>query len=473
VSEKGQNAYLQIAQGRTPAATRGVARATTARDRGKVGLGRRVGMAEEGGAAASLAALDQRHTAGDSPWHWGEGLQHERIDDVAALSAWLCDSGLDGLEVIDPDATPDYAERAKRLFERDGFVCVKALGAEQNAALHARVEQNLREIFLSGGDGGSVDPNMGAKGAWRYAFGSLSKTGSCLHLPEWAALVGMPAIDEILTTIWDSPNYACYMGGGDFVLPGSEYQPLHSDLGDATKSEKDAATGLLTDVLPPDAPEREGYVYTDMSKGSANVFFDPSHRLTVMQLPTPIINVHFTTVPWTTENGPLRIIPGTHRDDGEMPSLRNEPDWMKKGCCLCPLPAGTAIIRDIRTWHGGTPNISETVRAMPSTNYFAPWYNAAFRKCMPSSVYYNLSPRAQELCRYIVVEDGDEALELGWRELGPMGSATHAITPERMQELRNEPARGSQTGYWPPEGAAGGGPEELQLPVSGSSSAKL
>ena len=116
-------------------------------------------------------------------------LQHERIDDVAALSAWLCDSGLDGLEVIDPDATPDYAERAKRLFERDGFVCVKALGAEQNAALHARVEQNLREIFLSGGDGGSVDPNMGAKGAWRYAFGSLSKTGSCLHLPEWAALL--------------------------------------------------------------------------------------------------------------------------------------------------------------------------------------------------------------------------------------------------------------------------------------------
>ena len=89
--------------------------------------------------------------------------------------------------MIDPDATPDYAERAKRLFERDGFVCVKALGAEQNAALHARVEQNLREIFLSDGaaSAAAVDPNMGSKGAWRYAFGSLSKTGSCLvrHFP--------------------------------------------------------------------------------------------------------------------------------------------------------------------------------------------------------------------------------------------------------------------------------------------------
>ena len=90
-----------------------------------------------------------------------------------------------------------------------------------------------------------------------------------------------------------------------------------------------------------------------MAKGSSNVFFDKSNHLTVMQLPTPIINVHFTTFPWTTAHGPLRIVPGTHRNDGEMPSLRDEPSWMKKGCCLCPLPAGTAIVRDVRTWHGG------------------------------------------------------------------------------------------------------------------------
>ena len=50
-----------------------------------------------------------------------------------------------------------------------------------------------------------------------------------------------------------------------------------------------------------------------------------------------------------------------------------------------------------------------------------------------------------------------------------MGSATHALTPERMHELRNEPGRGSQTGYWPPEGA-GGGPEELQLPSNAGTS---
>ena len=165
----------------------------------------------------SLAALDQRHNSGGSPWHWGEGLQHERIVDVSALQAELADSGLVGMEVIDPSTDDNYAQTAAALFDRDGFVLVKALEPEQIASLHARVEQNLREIFLSGSDNAAVDPNMGAKGAWRYAFGSLSKTGSCLHLPEWAALVGIPAIDAILTAIWRSPHFSCYMGGGDFV----------------------------------------------------------------------------------------------------------------------------------------------------------------------------------------------------------------------------------------------------------------
>ena len=95
-----------------------------------------------------------------------------------------------------------------------------------------------------------------------------------------------------------------------------------------------------------------------------------------------------------------------------------------------------------------------------------PWYNAAYRKCMPRDIYEGLSPRAQQLCRYIVHEPGEPMPEHGWRELGPLGSATHLLSPERMQQLRNEPARGSQTGYWPPDGG-GGGPEELQLPANG------
>ena len=67
---------------------------------------------------------------------------------------------------------------------------------------------------------------------------------------------------------------------------------------------------------------------------------------------------------------------------------------------------------------------------------------------MPRPTYDTLSPRAQQLCRLIVADEG-EALDLGWRPLLPFGGAT-ALSAERMQDLRNEPVRGSHTGYWPP-----------------------
>ena len=304
--------------------------------------------------------LDMRHTVGHSPWHWEDGTQHEKIGNLAALQAKIAQGGGlgGGPELVSP-REERFAARAAALFQRDGFVCLRdALTPEQTAALASRVDQNLAEIFRAG------DPNGGAKGAWRYAFGSLSKTGSCLHMPEWAHLVGLPAVDAVLTEVWGSKDFVLYMGGGDFVLPGSEYQPLHSDLGDASKNEIDSVSALLTDILPLDAPEKPGKCYT-RSPG----FFDPSHQLTIMDLPTPVINVHFTTFDWTHQCGPLRIVPGTQRSRAMIPALSEEPDWMKLGGMLCPLPAGTAIIRDVRTWHGGCPNVGDIPRAMPSTNY--------------------------------------------------------------------------------------------------------
>ena len=70
------------------------------------------------------------------------------------------------------------------------------------------------------------------------------------------------------------------------------------------------------------------------------VLYGGTGRLTTPKRRFPARAV--TTVDWTTQNGPLRIVPGTQRlpEDREMPSLRDEPDWMKKGCCLCPIPAG-------------------------------------------------------------------------------------------------------------------------------------
>ena len=159
--------------------------------------------------------------------------------------------------------------------------------------LRALTEVVMKEIV-------ALDQFQGAKGAWRYMFGGSSITGECVHLPEWAALSELPVIDAILTEFWGSAEYTCHGGGGDFILPGSEYQPLHSvrpltpppchnlsplasasklswlvgcqDMGDASKTEWDDSTDppRQTDRMALDAPERPDRRYT-RSAG----FFDP------------------------------------------------------------------------------------------------------------------------------------------------------------------------------------------------------
>lgn len=176
------------------------------------------GVAHTTWAARSMAyaALDRRASIHDSKWHWGDGIQHTVIRDLAALQSELIEeSGIKGLEVVDP-TEPGYAVRAAKLFHRDGFVCVRdALTPEHLASLKKRCDDAMVAVV-------EQDDFGGAKGAWRYMFGGSSLTNSCMHFPEYAQLAALRAVDPVLTKIWGSPDFICYGGGGDFCLPGSE-----------------------------------------------------------------------------------------------------------------------------------------------------------------------------------------------------------------------------------------------------------
>jgi hypothetical protein len=151
------------------------------------------------------SSLDRRSTVRNSGWHWGDGVQHEAIHDLAALQEELtANSGISGLEVVDP-AEPGFASRAAKLFHRDGFVCIKdALTPEHLAALRVRCEDAMHAIV-------GADQFGGAKGAWRYMFGGSSITNSCMHFPEYAQLSALPTVDPVLTEIWGTPDYICYV----------------------------------------------------------------------------------------------------------------------------------------------------------------------------------------------------------------------------------------------------------------------
>jgi len=73
----------------------------------------------------------------------------------------------------------------------------------------------------------------------------------------------------------------------------------------------------------------------------------------------------------TLENGPTRVVPGSHRrsDDDEP-----ERDWRLPypGERLITAPAGSVLVLDPAVWHGGTANRRGTPRRVVTTAYSAP-----------------------------------------------------------------------------------------------------
>ena len=61
---------------------------------------------------------------------------------------------------------------------------------------------------------------------------------------------------------------------------------------------------------------------------------------------------------------------------------------------------------------GGTPNLSNHVRSIPSATFCAPWFNPsaatnARLRSLPHPVFKSLSARGQEVAKGLAAEDGD------------------------------------------------------------------
>lgn len=246
--------------------------------------------------------------------------------------------------------TAAEAEGAAEAFHRDGFACVRdALSPEQLAFAQKGASRVIAEQLAAVGA-----ENMN-RGFARHSFGDQ------IRHPEWAMLVDLPTILPILEAIWRSEEFTCMGAGGDYSLPGARIQRLHSDMGE--------------------------------------FLHDPQGLSTFHDLPAPFIVVNFPMTDFTPLNGAIRFVPCTQRSRASAPPLESEPVWMQEGL-LCA-PAGSAIIRDVRCWHGGTANNSASPRPMTSVGYYAPWFRAREAQVLPLDLYQTLSPRAQKLCRLL------------------------------------------------------------------------
>ncbi len=256
-------------------------------------------------------------------------------------------------------------------FRRDGFVLVSdILNQEQVQSLAAGCAEVIDEIL------DLDEQNKGNRGSGRYSFGGSSLTRSQLHRPAWQMLLEIPQVWTLLDALFESPNYILRAASGDFCLPGTEeYQPLHSDVSEWKVS----------------------------GNSPFSSYHDPRGQISLRDLSCPYICVNFLPQDVTRLNGPTRQIPGTQNSRAPIPSLKEEPEWMRLST-VCPAPAGSIMIRDVRAWHGGTPNLSNKVRSIPNLEFYAPWFREPMIPGIDYQDFQKLSERAQSFTRHLVVD---------------------------------------------------------------------
>ena len=271
-------------------------------------------------------------------------------------------NGIASLEIL----TPDQVSDAVRLFYRDGFVMVRdVLTPEQVAFLRAGCEREATEILSIGQQ---QYPSM----MNRYSWGGASITNSLLHLEEWVMLVDLPTLTPIIT----ASDYHLRRCAGDFCMPGADYQPLHADIND----------------------------------GFAQ-YRDPRGLVGLRDLPCPMVVCNFLAQDFTRVNGLTRVIPGTHHSKATIPSLEDETEEMRLST-LCPAPAGSVMIRDPRTWYGGTPHLGNEMRAIPNAIFLAPWIYERQLPSMPLEMFDLLSEHGQRLSEFVV---SDTPIKTGYQ----------------------------------------------------------
>jgi ectoine hydroxylase-related dioxygenase (phytanoyl-CoA dioxygenase family) len=163
----------------------------------------------------------------------------------------------------------------------------------------------------------------------------------------------------------------------DAPLPGSDYQVAHSD-------------------APPFYPEL------------------------AINLPPAGLALNIPLVDITEQNGPTEIWPGgTHLT----PEMYIKPEYIIETSKLNKpikvlLPKGSILLRDLRIWHRGTPNNSDSIRPLMTLIYARPWWRGHYQETLAikKDVYETLSDRAKEMVRFEkLLEPSDEMVIGGTR----------------------------------------------------------
>ena len=125
-------------------------------------------------------------------------------------------------------------------------------------------------------------------------------------------------------------------------------------------------------------------------------------------LPPSLLIVHIPLVDFTEENGSTEVWPGSHLVIDPTPES-TKPEALSRRAAQMPsvrtnMSAGSVVVRDMRVWHRGMPNVSDTIRTMLSIVYFRQFHrypdHLVHLEEVSAPVLEKLPERAREIYRY-------------------------------------------------------------------------
>ena len=288
------------------------------------------------------------------------------------------------------DCSADSVEQAFNIFQSHGFVILRnVLGATGTHEVR-RVCEALHQAIRQ------QDPkSQGNRNPGRYSIGASVGPGQCFHLtPFTKHLMGNQFVISVLERIYHADGFEITGLGGDYCSGDVfDFQKLHSDKSAARPLarpfKQDPQLGPIHDKETPPMVS-VNYVIQDLHQ------FNGAMRI----------------IPWSEMQafGREKCAPGLEEED------RFSRQWLQSK--IFPLEAGSALVRDIRVWHGGCPNGSGQPRFLPalevmSQRYFQ-WQQRASnasrhgRPLLPRTLYERLPANVQEHSKHIIASNKDE-----------------------------------------------------------------
>jgi ectoine hydroxylase-related dioxygenase (phytanoyl-CoA dioxygenase family) len=232
----------------------------------------------------------------------------------------------------------------------------------------------------------------------------LQESGYCVlraHLPEGVIEACKDALWPVLLTYLNNHGHEPNRSPHRHFLPMPFDKPCFApefffdpDVLAIVRSAMDQR--VVADQWGCDVPVR-GSQYQSVHVDYQRPLFEEVPNLS---LPPYMLVVSFALVPITCAEGPIEIAAGTHRLSRE--AAIQTVECGRSSLCAVPLDIGDVLIRHPWAFHRGTPNRTDTPRALVTVRYVRRWYADSSREvnAIPSAVWESLTHEQQQIMRF-------------------------------------------------------------------------